>query len=469
MSIHNKIAPFLALALLAVFVHSALALIFGGTGNDPLDDPGWPEGGADIFNTPHRVAYWEGPPFGGGQWHAECRGDAKALSTVLADFAKLGVKSKQVILHDGAGHSFWLAPNREPEKLQAAKIDWAFMVWVPKSWEFQRGLSADLNATGGKDEDGPPAQIEVYTGGNVRWKDVVVPKGLKIVDQRLEAHGFTIADGIVLEGKVTAQTTGKPLAAKMRLEAVKPQAKGGYAHPVIAGANADASGHWVLKNAPGGWTRVVVEADGFVPRVVGYANYDGQPCWQEYITNLATPGPVSGRVVDEDGRPLAGADVHISDVVAQDGKYEAPTEYRCKTNDDGQFRADLVPVGKGTFWSYKQGYARSGLGAPITMPQAGVELRLLKAAKVVVTVDFTGKERPAAYVVHCEPEGGNRVGSFDGSGNINERNQIIYDNVRPGRYVFKGRPNPGSDNQETAPVTVELKGGETSEVRLLAR
>src|SRR5262245_58095034 len=94
----------------------AFALITGGEGNLPLNDPGWPAGAAAIFNHMARVAWWEGPPFGGGQWHAECRGDAQALSAVLADFARLDVKRKRIIVHDGVGHSFWLNPNREPAK-----------------------------------------------------------------------------------------------------------------------------------------------------------------------------------------------------------------------------------------------------------------------------------------------------------------------------------------------------------------
>src|SRR5437762_2260091 len=106
----------LLLAALAVAVTSqeAFALIFGREGNDPIRDPGWPAGAAAIVNVQSRIAYWVGPPFGGGQWHAECRGDAKALSAVLADFAKLDVKSKRVVLHDGTGHSFWLNKNNEP-------------------------------------------------------------------------------------------------------------------------------------------------------------------------------------------------------------------------------------------------------------------------------------------------------------------------------------------------------------------
>ena len=39
---------------------------------------------AAIFNTQSRIAWWEGPPFGGGPWLVECQGDAKALRAVLA-------------------------------------------------------------------------------------------------------------------------------------------------------------------------------------------------------------------------------------------------------------------------------------------------------------------------------------------------------------------------------------------------
>ncbi len=41
--------------------------------------------------------------------------------------------------------------------------------------------------------------------------------------------------------------------------------------------------------------------------------------------------------------------------------------------------------------------------------------------------------------------------------------------VPPGRYVLRGRPNPGSDAEETEPVTVDLKGGQAAEVTLKAK
>jgi hypothetical protein len=339
----------LSTAIVAVTSREAFALIMGGEGNSPVADPGWPKGAAAIFNTKARIAWWEGPPFGGGQWHAECRSDARALSAVLADFAKLDVKSKRVVLHNGIGHSFWLDPNHEPAKKAAAKMDWVFMVWQPDKWELLRKFPADLNPTDPKDADtGPPLQIDVFTGGNVRWADVTIPKGLKIIDQRLEAHGFTSADGMVLEGKVIDLATKKPISARMRLERVEPQLKSGYRYLNIAEAASDAEGRWVLKKAPAGWHRVVIEADGFVPRVAGYAPFDNQPSWHAYDCGLSRPASVTGRLTDDAG-------------------------------------------------------------------------------------------------------------------------QIAYENVPPGKYVLRGRPNPSAGDQQTKAITIDLKGGQTAKVTLGAK
>ena len=167
----------------------------------------------------------------------------------------------------------------------------------------------------------------------------------------------------------------------------------------------------MLKKAPAGWVRVVVEADGFVPRVAGYARFDEQPRWQSYDCGLARSAPVSGRVTDEDGKPLAGVDVRLDNVQpASGGRYESPLGYTFKTDAEGRFRAEQVPVGKATIWLHKPGYCRPGLGLPITTPKGDVELQMMKSASVRVTVDFTGKERPEGYMVKIEPEGGEAVG-----------------------------------------------------------
>src|SRR5688572_14975358 len=65
------ISLWLVFAVLALPCQSVFGLIRGGEGNSPVADPGWPAGAAAIFNSSARIAWWEGPPFGGGQWHAE--------------------------------------------------------------------------------------------------------------------------------------------------------------------------------------------------------------------------------------------------------------------------------------------------------------------------------------------------------------------------------------------------------------
>ncbi|MBI2825128.1 MAG: carboxypeptidase regulatory-like domain-containing protein [Planctomycetia bacterium] len=446
---------------------TALGLITGGEGNNAVADPGWPNGAAAIFNHPGRVAYWEGPPFGGGQWHAECRGDAKALNAVLDDFAKLDVKAKRVVVHDGVGQSFWINPNREKGKEAAARIDWTFMVWQPANWDRLRELPARLRpAADGDPDDGPPAQLDIYAGGGVRWADVVLPANLKVTDERLEAHGFAAADGTVLEGTVIDLATRRPIPARIKLERVEPQPKGGYLYPGAAETVADDKGHWVLKKAPAGWYRIVVDADGYVARIVGHARFDDQPSWHSYDSGLARPVTVSGKITDENAAPLAGVEVRLDDLVCEAGdRYNAPQEYAFTTGADGRFRSDQVPAGQASVWLRKSGYCRPGLGRPITVP-ASVVLNMTKSARVRVTVDFAGAKRPQGYIVHIEPEGGEAVGKYGGSGQIDAKDQFSFTDVPPARYVVHGRPNPGNDNEETEPVTIDLKGGETTDVTL---
>ena len=94
---------------------------------------------------------------------------------------------------------------------------------------------------------------------------------------------------------------------------------------------------------------------------------------------------------------------------------------------------------------------------------------MIRSSLIKVTVDFGGVKGPPGYLVEITPEGGNKVGSRGGSGNINELSQIEFKEVPPGKYHLKGRPNPGSEREESATVTVDLKGGETVEVKIEAK
>jgi hypothetical protein len=446
-------------------------MIRGGEGNTPLKDPGWPVGAAAIFNHTGRAAWWEGPPFGGGQWHSECRGDAKVVNAVLVEFARLQSGNKRVIVHDGVGKSFWLNPNDEPAKRAAAKVDWTFMVWEPDRWEYQKKLPAGISAIDPRDADkGPSTRLDLYTGGQVRWADVVIPEGLDVLDMRLEANGLALADGVVLKGTIKDLATGGPLSAHLRLQRIQPRPEGGYQYTDVAEARADAEGRWVLKHAPEGWLQLVAEAEGYAPRIIGHMRLDDQPHLEVFDGGLARVASISGRVIDDAGKALADVDVRIGDLVAGEaGRYDLAEDPTIKTGADGRFRFDAVPVGNATVWAYKEGYCRPGLGPTVETPARDVELVMMPAAQVTFRVEFGGRDRPGGYIVHMAPEGGEAVGKWSGSGNVDAQGTMTFKNVPPGKYTAYGMPNPGSENEKTEPVAFELKGGQSTEVRLKAK
>ena len=224
------------------------------------------------------------------------------------------------------------------------------------------------------------------------------------------------------------------------------------------------------QKAPAGWHRVVVEAEGYASRVAGHARFDEQPGWHSYDCGLSRPASVSGRIADDSGKPLADVNVRLDDVVSgTDERYESPQEYTAKTDAQGRFHFDQVPVGKSTIWLHKSGYCRPGLGHPITMPAKDVALHMIRSAGVRLTVDFTRTNRPEVYTVQMEPEGGAAIGKWSGSGNVQANNQISFNDVPPGRYVVWGQPNPSSRNEQTERLTIDLKGGQTTEVTLSAK
>ena len=64
-------------------------------------------------------------------------------------------------------------------------MDWSFTVWQLANWKQLAKMPPALKpADMGDANNGPPTQIDVYTGGRIRWADVVVPKGIEVIDQR---------------------------------------------------------------------------------------------------------------------------------------------------------------------------------------------------------------------------------------------------------------------------------------------
>ena len=235
----------------------------------------------------------------------------RVLNSVLADFAKVNSKTKRLVVRDGAGH------------FPSESTDWQFIVWVPAAWERPTGIAA-LETYCREIDQCPPPAIDVYVGGKIRWSDVTVPAGIEVSDERLEAHGFTLADGPVLEGKVVDLATGQPIAARVTLERLEVQQNGRQNYKAVAQTTADVHGRWFFKRVAKAefQQRVVLAADGYVSRWLEHFHSSLQPGWSFYGRGLSRPGPLSGHVLDEADKLLAGVEVRLDDVVAGgDGSY----------------------------------------------------------------------------------------------------------------------------------------------------
>src|SRR4051812_40304803 len=91
----------LALLILLLIASAAPALIMVHKGNDPTQDHNWPAGSLEVANLKTRVGFWEGPPFGGGQYCFEYRGDAAAFQAALDAFAKVKAPKLELYVHEG--------------------------------------------------------------------------------------------------------------------------------------------------------------------------------------------------------------------------------------------------------------------------------------------------------------------------------------------------------------------------------
>jgi hypothetical protein len=106
---------------------------------------------------------------------------------------------------------------------------------------------------------------------------------------------------------------------------------------------------------------------------------------------------------------------------------------------------------------------------PVIVPAEKIELTMFHAADLHVSVNFTSGKRAKGYVVQFEPESGANIEKPTHFANVDEKGEITFADQRPGRYVVYGYPNPYTQNDsETKRTTVELKPGETANVKLSA-
>jgi hypothetical protein len=353
--------------LLLILTSRVHALILTG-GDGPVHDPGWPTGAAALAGQPSRIFYAEGPPFGGGEWTFFHRGNTAALQQAIDAFAAIAGPTHTVRIHPGHPRIPYAARNEAGE---AIAYDWSFTVWRAANWEKLFGPEGpgfmarhpDFGAAT------PPLRFDVWAyAGGPDWAQIRVPAGIEVLDGRGQAHGYR-ADRLTLkvylatpEGRVELQPleTNTPSAAQPR--------------SVTTPSGQDTV---TLKEVVPGDYRVVASAPGHASRVLGSTQVEGDT-YLEYTASLALETTVLGRVLDSDGKPVAGVEIVPSGLVGPDGRgYELPVEATATTDAEGRFRLTGLPEGKLQLRAYKPGWQRVSDGREwVELPSGELTIRL---------------------------------------------------------------------------------------------
>jgi hypothetical protein len=455
----------LAVLLLVALTLPTSALIMVGRGNAPVSDAGWPLGAVDIANLKTRIGWYEGPPLGGGEWCFLYRGDTAALNEALkalgAVRAPAGVR---VVLHDGPQNCSFLADPKDPKA--DTRHDWSFTVWVPESWHRLYNDPRSTFAADQKNFRAPvaPPRIDVYLTPKIDWRQVKVPDGIPVTDERVTggAASDKAPKGATIRADVFDMASNKPLAgAEVRVERNTGKSD---AWDKVAAATTDATGRVTLADVPAGNYRLVVAATGFAPRMIGYEELkDG--AGRKLTVELSRAVRFTGTVTDDAGHPVPGIAVRADNTMGIDGRgYPLPQHAEDKSDAQGRFTLADVPAG------YLQPFAH----APGWFPLESIKLQAVPpTTPVVVRVVATGGLRGKVVDRNGKPVGGGSInanppgdpiGKWGGSMNTAADGTFEFKDVPPGPYTVSTRPQmPGVPKDPNA-VEVHVASGKVTDV-----
>jgi hypothetical protein len=204
--------------------------------------------------------------------------------------------------------------------------------------------------------------------------------------------------------------------------------------------------------------------------VLGYEEFKGDTL-KEHLVRLSPPATFKGTIVDNaTGQPVKDVTVRADSVMGPDGKgYRLPKRAEATTDDKGTFAIDGLPHGHCQPFAHAAGYSMVDVLTVQTVPTPeGLKLRVVQAGTIKATVATPGGGPPQQqYMVNLEPEGGSKIGSYGGSGSVDAKGVMTFQNVPPGKYTITARPNPGPvvNGKDPSAQTIEVVGGQTAEVK----
>ena len=447
------------LFLASLLVTPAFGLITGGEG-ESVDFRGLPPGSLTLANLKTRIAWWEGPPFGGGQYHFDYSGTNIHVQAAITLFAKIDSERKRIVVRSEKHNSFWLG---NADKSKQHPVDWQFVVWRPENWQHLRDANAGLLPPG-EEGDQPKTELVVFVTDRIDWDALEIPAGLDVVDERLEPNGIAADKGAAIRGRVLDYAGNPVAAAKITVGADANQTSG----------TTDAKGAFLITEIPKGNHRIVVEGIGFASKDEYYFSFT-QSTFKKLDVTLAKCAHGRVRVTDNEGKPLPGIKVRVRNCRDLSGSFYRVAGPQLFTSDaNGEFVLNDVPEGTIKFQCSTQQYYYNSVLNEHATTESPIILKLQRTGSVKISVTTSdGKPVTSKYIVEITEAGLDpnepAVGSWGGSARIGKDGTCTFKKIPPGSYEVTGKPNPGRVDDRTPPKTVQIKGADHYEIKLIAK
>jgi protocatechuate 3,4-dioxygenase beta subunit len=320
-----------------------------------------------------------------------------------------------------------------------------------------------------------PHRIRYFKPGFSDASTSWTPGGVEEVEIVLHRGGSL--EGIVMDLEAAQPVTSFSIETIDRIE-TSAEAPGRL-NPFSGGeAFEDAAGRFRLEALRAGEVTLTFEAQGYAPRVVRDLEIAEGEERRGLIVTMSRGATVRGRVVDEEGAPIAGANVMALDPGQRLGRgfgnrrgdFETPParmldfaemlppgllghaagvgllgDEAVRSRPDGSFELEGVKLGAATIIAFHPSFAPGsveGLALEEGGLIEGVEIEVSSGAAVYGTVsDRHGAPIPASMVLALSPQrmGGGRVKDVGGGlyqGETNSAGEYELAHMRPGSYFI---------------------------------
>lgn len=475
----NKLSLLIILCVVLLCPKVGMSLITGEDGNRPIHDRGWPAGSVEMANLPTRVGWWEGPPFGGGEYHFLYRCEnTDEFNEALKTFSVVRACELELVIHNGPEYSFWLRENDEELSKEENRVDWTFTVWVPENWNrlFNSPRSYMLSSDHPNFRKPPAApRVDVYTGGggSIVWEDVKVPENLVVIDKRPGSVSPEFAGSGLVRGKVFDIATGQPIAgAQIALATWESQstvACGGQRKwKEVMHGKTNEQGFCQISKIPLAYYEVRVRTKNYVSRKQGSYN-NKRPEYHQFEVGLARPSYVRGIVTDVDGNPIEGARVSATNVIGTDGfGYPCVDGEIAITDKQGRFEIRSLPEGLMNIGCRAESlHLTNSIFEQYTIPSDQIRLTMTGTATIRGTVvDKDGKIPSGDVHIHIRPPG-EQIGKWGGSRKCEADGSFEFTGVPPSVYLIGTDLKLVTEGKSTNAKLITVEAGKTYELEIV--